>query len=83
MARAHPDVRSAVDSWIAEVSEARWSSPVDVKARYPSASILESNRVIFNLRGNNYRVDTTIAYKTSIVVVNRAGTHAEYSKWKF
>ena len=83
MALAHADVRSAVDAWIAEVLEARWGSPVDVKARYPSVSILENNRVIFNLKGTNYRVDATIAYKTGIVVVNRAGTHAEYSKWKF
>ena len=81
LARDHSDVRSAVDTWVAEVGEARWGLPADIKVRYPSASLLANNRVIFNLKGTKYRVDTTVAYKTGKVVVKRAGTHAEYSKW--
>ena len=80
LAAAHADVRSAVGAWIAEVLEAHWTGPVDIKARYSTASFLENNRVIFNLKGTKYRVETTVAYNTGIVVVSWAGTHAEYSK---
>lgn len=77
----HADVRSAVDSWTMEVEAATWTDPVQLKQRYPSASLLAGNRVIFNLKGNKYRLDTTVAYSTQVVVVRRLGTHAEYMKW--
>lgn len=83
LATKHPDARSAVNAWVAEVAEAHWRTPSDVKARFPRASFLKENRVIFDLKGNKYRLDTTIAYQREIVVVRRAGTHAEYSKWNF
>ena len=80
LAAEHADVRPAVAAWIAEVRAARWTGPADIKARYSTASFLEDNRVIFNLKGTKYRVETTVAYKTGVVVVTWAGTHAEYSK---
>jgi len=80
LASAHADVRAAVNAWVAEVLDAHWRGPAELKTRYPSASLLEKNRVIFNLKGNKYRVDTTVAYNTGVVVVKWAGTHAEYSK---
>ena len=82
-ARTHADVRAQIDAWIAEVEEARWQSPIDVKARFPSASFLGGNRVVFNLKGNKYRLDTKVNYKNEIVLVKRIGTHAEYDKWTF
>jgi len=83
LATKHPDARQAVNAWITEVAEAHWRTPSDLKARFPRASFLGDNRVIFDLKGNKYRLDTTIAYQREIVVVRRAGTHAEYSKWDF
>lgn len=77
----HADVRSAVDSWVAEVEMAQWSEPAELKKRYPSASILADNYVIFNIKGNHYRLKTQVAYQTGIVLVKMAGTHAEYMKW--
>jgi mRNA interferase HigB len=78
---AHSEAASAVDAWLREALSATWRTPVDIKARYASASFLANNRVIFNLKGNNYRLDTQIAYRTQIVVVKRIGTHAEYDRW--
>ena len=78
----HADVRSQVDAWLCEVEDAKWKSPQDIKERYPHASILAENRVIFNLKGNNYRIYTKVNYEHQLVLVVRAGTHAEYSKWK-
>lgn len=77
----HSDVCSQIDSWICEVEEAIWSNPNDIKKRYPHASILGNRRVVFNIKGNSYRLETKIAYVQQVVMVLRAGTHAEYSKW--
>lgn len=82
-AAKHSDVVSAVDAWTNEALKAVWRTPADIKARYASASFLANNRVIFNLKGGRYRLDTQIAYQTQIVVVRRIGTHAEYDRWSF
>ncbi len=81
-ARSHGDAGPQVDAWIAEVMEAKWTTPAHLKARYPKASILSSNRVVFNLNGNRYRLVVLINYTVGVVVVERIGTHAEYSRWK-
>jgi mRNA interferase HigB len=81
--KSHADVRQQIASWLYEIEEAHWQSPDDVKARYMNASLLAGNRVIFNLKGNKYRLATQISYKTQIVLILKIGTHAEYSKWTF
>lgn len=77
----HEDSRGQVDSWEAEISDANWSKPQEIKDRYQSASFLANNTVIFNIKGNKYRIQTTVSYKNKIVFVKRAGTHNEYMKW--
>ena len=79
----HTDVTSQIAAWLAEAEEAEWSTPHDVKARYVSASVLSDNRVVFNIKGNKYRLDTKIDYQSQIVLVKRIGTHAEYRRWRF
>ncbi len=82
-ARKHADVRGQIDAWICEAEEAEWQTPDDIKRRYASASFLAGNRVIFNLKGNNYRLDIKISFKNQVILVMRIGTHKEYSTWKF
>ena len=82
-AKDHADVRSAIDAWVAEVLAAQWNGPADVKARYPHASIIGDGRVVFNLKGNKYRLDTRMAYQTKVVRIVRIGTHAGYDTWTF
>jgi len=79
----HADAKTAANAWLAEAEDAEWKTPVDVKERYPHASILSGKRVIFNLKGNKYRMEVKISYQSQIVLIRRAGTHAEYSRWKF
>lgn len=79
----HRDASGAVDAWVREVKAAEWRTPADLKARYPAASFLAGNRVVFNVKGNRYRLDTRVAYRTGVVVVKRIGTHAEYDRWTF
>jgi mRNA interferase HigB len=79
--RRHSDVRCSVDAWVAEVIAANWQTPADVKRRYASASFLAGNEVIFNLKGNRYRLKVQVSYRSQIVMILRAGTHSEYLKW--
>jgi mRNA interferase HigB len=76
----HPDARNWIENWIADVETAAWKTPHQLKERYPSTSLLGAGLTIFNVKGNNYRLETTVAYKTATVVVLWAGTHAEYDE---
>lgn len=79
--KSHADVRKQVSAWVALVEKAEWETPEDVKARFSSASFVSNNHVIFNLKGNSYRLEAQITYKTQQVRVIRMSTHAEYDKW--
>ena len=81
--RRHADARSHVDAWLCEAEEAQWKSSHDIKARYATASFLADNRVVFNLKGNKYRLDVKVSYKSQVVLIKRIGTHEEYNNWKF
>ncbi len=76
----HADCRKWISVWLADVGGSQWRTPQDIKSRYASASMLERNTVIFNVRGNEYRLVTCVAYQTGVVVVEWIGTHAEYTK---
>ena len=78
--RAHADSRDWIRNWIADTNSANWHSPQDVKSRYASASLLATNRVIFNVKGYRYRMEVHVAYNTGVVVVEWIGTHAEYDR---
>ena len=76
----HADARKWIENWLFEVEVANWSAPGDITARFPSASFLAGNVVIFNVKGNDYRLEVTAAYKTGVVVVKWAGTHSDYDR---
>ena len=78
--QAHPDCRPWVSTWLAFANGATWNTPQDIKRRYSTASFLAKNVVIFNVRGNTYRMVTTVAYRVGVVVVDWIGTHVEYDK---
>lgn len=79
--KQHADSRTQIESWEAEVEEDKWNSPVDLKQRYPKASILKDKYVVFNICGNKYRLLVQVAYNTSIVLIKKIGTHKEYDNW--
>jgi mRNA interferase HigB len=82
-ARRHAEIRAALDTWVLEVEEAKWNGSADIKARFPSASFLSENPVIFNIKGNKYRLEVKVSYEVEVVLVRWIGTHAEYSKRDF
>src|SRR5262245_9008776 len=72
--------RSQYDAWLAIASRAGWRTPEDVKASYPKASILKAGRVVFNIKGNDYRLVTAIQYRAGALVIRFFGSHAEYDR---
>jgi mRNA interferase HigB len=78
----HADSKAWLSAWLVEAQGSKWKSPNDIKLRYKSASFLDGNRVIFNIKGNKYRMETQVAYETGVVLVRRLGTHSEYDHWE-
>lgn len=76
----HPDCKDQLKAWYNEAERAAWKSPEDIKREYPSASILKSKRVIFNIKGNAYRLVVRINYGYGLVWIRFAGTHEEYDR---
>ena len=74
----HRDAEQALKAWHEEATKVSWTQPADIKARYRSASVLKNRRVVFNIKGNDYRLIVAIAYKLKIVYVKFVGTHKEY-----
>lgn len=74
----HPDAEQLLKAWYEEASNASWNQPADIKNQYRSASVLKNRRVVFNIKGNDYRLVVAIAYKLQIVYVKFVGTHKEY-----
>ena len=77
----HTDAKSRIGAWKAEIEEAKWNTPHDLKSRYPKASLIRDQLVVFNICGNRYRLLTQINYKNRIVLVKKVGTHKEYDNW--
>jgi mRNA interferase HigB len=71
-------VKSALDAWFHEAEQAGWKSPTDVKKAYASASIVGPDRMVFNIKGNDYRLVVAVNYRLQIVFIKWFGSHAEY-----
>lgn len=76
----HKNSEQSLKSWYHEVKKEKWKSPHDVKRNYKSASILINQRVVFNIKGNQYRLVVSINYNLQIVFIRFIGTHDEYDK---
>ena len=76
----YSDCEQQLKTWYQEATDSSWKSPADIKRLYPSASILADNRVVFNIKGNTYRIVVRINYDYSIIWIRFIGTHAQYDK---
>jgi mRNA interferase HigB len=74
----HPEAEQPLRAWLDEVQQAVWQQPADIKAQFGSASILKNRRVVFNIKGNHYRLVAGLAYNTNLVFVKFIGTHKAY-----
>jgi mRNA interferase HigB len=76
----HKDSEQQLKSWFQETNSVEWKNPKQIKKEYPSASFLADNRIVFNIKGNKYRLIVKINYDHNILWVRFIGTHAEYDK---
>lgn len=78
----YPDCKKALESLIVETEFADWRTPHDIKNRYPKASVIDGQNIIFNICGNRYRVWLKITYQNKTAIIVKIGTHKEYDKWE-
>lgn len=76
----HPDARSSLEAWYSDAKEAKWKTPSEIKAVYRNASFVGKNRVVFNIKGNSYRLVVAVKYDYGVVYIRFAGTHGEYDQ---
>ncbi len=76
----HPDVRQPLQAWYDDVKRALWKSPADIKAVYRNVSFVGNDRVVFNIKGNSYRLVVTIRYEHNIAFIRFIGSHREYDR---
>jgi len=76
----HADCEQQLKAWYEEAEAAEWKSPNDIKVQYVTASFLADNRVVFNIKGNRYRLIVKVYYEYGKVFIRFIGTHAEYDK---
>jgi mRNA interferase HigB len=74
----HPDAEHHLEAWVDEARKANWKQPSDIKAQFRSASILKNRRVVFNIKGNRYRLIVAVAYQYGALYIKFLGTHEEY-----
>jgi len=72
--------RSQYEAWLHIAAHAQWRAPEDAKASHPKASILKGGRVVFNIKGNDYRLIAAVQYRAGVVAIRFFGTHAEYDQ---
>lgn len=77
---AHPDAEQPLRAWYTEAKKASWNSPAEIKEIYRSVSILSNNRVVFNIKGNTYRLIVVVEYSQGKMFIRFVGTHAEYDR---
>lgn len=75
-----PSAEQPLRAWLDEVGHAKWGAPADIKARYRNASFLHNRRVVFNIKGNDFRLIVSVAYRFQAVCVKFVGTHEQYGQ---
>lgn len=78
--RDQPAVKAALDAWFDEVKKARWASTAEVKQSYATASIVSAERIVFNVKGNDYRLVVAVDFEKYIVWIKWIGTHKDYDR---
>ena len=76
----HQALKAALDAWFDEVKKARWASTAHVKRHYATASIVSADRIVFNIKGNDYRLVVAVDFEKGIVWIKWIGTHKDYDK---
>jgi mRNA interferase HigB len=74
----HHSSKPALLAWYEEAGKAKWQKPMDIKKQFANVSFVGQNRVIFNIKGNDFRLIVAIAYRLGVVYIKFVGTHKQY-----
>lgn len=74
----YPAAEVPLKAWLEEAQSAQWQQPADIKAQFGHASILKNRRVVFNIKGNDYRLVVAVAYRFQALYIKFVGTHQQY-----
>ena len=75
-----PALKAALDAWFDEARKSRWTSTADLKRRYATASIVSAERIVFNIKGNDYRLVVAVDFEKGIVWIKWIGAHKDYDR---
>lgn len=75
---AHPAAETPLRAWYGLASRVNWKTPADIKAAYRNASFTRNNRVVFNIKGNDYRLVAAVRYDKEVIYIRFVGTHRQY-----
>lgn len=78
--KQYPEAKTGLLVWYQAVTKLRWGNPHDVKLNFGNASIVGDNTVVFNIKGNEYRLVVKVHYNFQRIFVRWFGTHKEYDK---
>lgn len=76
----NPRAEVPLKGWYAEVCNADWRTPADIKSTHRNASFLANNRVVFNIKGNDFRLVVAVRYSQGLMFIRFVGTHADYDR---
>jgi len=76
----HADSEQYLKTWYETAKNSEWNSPSDIKQTYINASVLKDSRVVFNIKGNSYRLIVKFNYVRQWAFIRFIGTHSEYDK---
>lgn len=76
----HPPAKQALLAWYKELERVEWKKPNDIKTTFRTADIINKKRVVFNIKGNDYRLVADVEYRLGLVFIIRVMTHAQYDK---
>lgn len=78
--KKHPDAETPLKLWFKKVKQAKWDTPNDLKKEFPTADYVGNNRIVFDIKGNKYRIIVLAFFKGQKIFIRFVGTHAEYDK---
>lgn len=76
----HADSEQYLKTWYETAMGSNWKTPNDVKKSYANASVLKSERIVFNIKGNSYRLIVKFNFEKQWIFIRFIGTHSEYDK---
>jgi mRNA interferase HigB len=76
----HPDLEQYLKTWFDTAMSSEWRNPNEIKMTHINASILKNSRIVFNIKGNSYRLIAKINFEKQWIFIRFIGTHAEYDR---